>query len=71
MDDIELTDQTKSQPGVERNWIERWLPPKDAESRVVAINVVAQEITERKKWKQNWWPVANGYKPWSKREPPI
>jgi PAS domain S-box-containing protein len=46
---IEFTGTTSSQPGVLRTWLENWFPIRDSSGRVVAINVVAQEITERKR----------------------
>jgi len=45
---IEITGATPAQPGVERIWIEHWLPLKDEHGRVEAINVVAHEVTEQK-----------------------
>ncbi len=42
-----LKGQTPARPGVERTWIESCLPVKDDQGRVVAINVVAEEVTER------------------------
>lgn len=45
---FELSGETASQPGVVRTWIENWLPLKDAGGEIVAINVVVQEITDRK-----------------------
>jgi PAS domain S-box-containing protein len=46
---IEFTGTTSSQPGVLRTWLENWFPIKDGSGRVFAINVVADEITERKR----------------------
>lgn len=45
---VEFSGTTVAQPGVQRYWIEHWLPLKDANGNVVAINVTAEEITERK-----------------------
>jgi len=47
--DIEIKGETPALPGVTRYWIESWLPLKDDQGRVTAINVVASEITERKR----------------------
>jgi PAS domain S-box-containing protein len=47
--DVEISGETPAQPGILRTWLERWLPLKDAEGNVIGINVVAQEITERKR----------------------
>ncbi len=46
---VELTGVTQAQPGVERSWIEHWLPLKDERGEVVGINVAAEEITEQKR----------------------
>ncbi|MBD2467360.1 EAL domain-containing protein [Nostoc sp. FACHB-145] len=45
---IEIRGETPAQPGVERIWLESFLPLKDGE-RVIGINTVCEEITERKK----------------------
>ena len=45
---FELSGETASQPGVVRTWLENWFPLKDAGGEIVAINVVVQEITDRK-----------------------
>jgi PAS domain S-box-containing protein len=49
---IEISGTTSSQPGVLRTWLESWLPIKETSGRVVAINVVAEEITERKQMEE-------------------
>ncbi len=45
---FEIGGETRAQPGVVRTWLENWLPLKDAGGEIVAINVVVQEITDRK-----------------------
>ncbi|MEG4940579.1 PAS domain S-box protein [Microcoleus sp. F4-D5] len=45
---LELTGETKAQPGVVRTWLENWWPLKDRGGEIVGINVVVQEITDRK-----------------------
>jgi PAS domain S-box-containing protein len=45
---IEIVGMTPAQPGRLRTWIEHWLPLKNGAGQVVRINVVAEEITERK-----------------------
>jgi PAS domain S-box-containing protein len=50
---IEFSGTTQAQPGVIRTWIEHWLPLKDTSGSVVGINVVAEEITERKRAEEN------------------
>lgn len=47
--DIEISGITPAQPGVERFWLEQWMPLKDSSGAVVAINVVVEEITDRKR----------------------
>jgi len=49
---IEITGETPAQPGVERTWLENWLPLKDESGKVRRINVMAVEITEQKKLNQ-------------------
>jgi PAS domain S-box-containing protein len=44
----EISGETPAQPGMIRTWLEHWLPLKDAEGHVNGINVVAEEITDRK-----------------------
>ncbi len=46
---FELSGTTPARPGVQRTWIEHWLPLKDSAGQVVGVNVVAEEITERKR----------------------
>lgn len=50
--DVEITGETPAQPGVERTWLESWHPLHDKGGRVVGINIVAQEVTERKEAEQ-------------------
>lgn len=49
---IELHGQTPAQPGVDRIWLEHWFPLHDHSGAVIGINVVAEEITERKRQEQ-------------------
>lgn len=46
--DIEVEGETPAQPGVRRTWIEDWSPLHDPDGRVVAVNVVAREVTEER-----------------------
>jgi PAS domain S-box-containing protein len=46
--DVEITGETPARPGVRRTWLQQWSPTKDELGRVVAVNVVAEEITARK-----------------------
>ncbi|MBD2337073.1 PAS domain-containing protein [Calothrix sp. FACHB-156] len=49
---IEITGETPAQPGVQRTWLESFLPLKDSE-RIIGISVVCEEITERKRAQQS------------------
>ncbi|MBD2730319.1 PAS domain S-box protein [Nostoc sp. FACHB-892] len=43
---VEIRGETPAQPGVERVWLESFLPLKDGD-RIIGINTVCQEITEQ------------------------
>lgn len=45
---IELVGETLARPGVQRTWLEHWLPVQDGAGRVVGVSIVVEEITERK-----------------------
>ncbi|BCL34027.1 PAS domain-containing hybrid sensor histidine kinase/response regulator [Nostoc sp. MS1] len=45
---VEIRGETPAQPGVERIWLESFLPLKEGDC-VIGINTVCQEITERKR----------------------
>ena len=47
--DLEINGETKSQPGVCRTWIENCYPLRDETGQIAGINVVVQEITDRKR----------------------
>jgi len=47
--DVEFSGTTVAEPEVQRTWTEQWLPLKDPSGQVVAINVVVEETTERKR----------------------
>jgi PAS domain S-box-containing protein len=47
--DIEISGTTAAQPGVVRYWIHGHSPVTSATGEVIGINVVAQEITDRKR----------------------
>ncbi len=47
--DIEISGETLSAPGIERTWRESWFPLRDADGRITGLNVIAQEITERRR----------------------
>jgi len=45
---IEVVGETHARLGVQRTWVEHWLPVKDFAGRVIGINIFVEEITERK-----------------------
>ena len=45
---LEIEGQTPAQPGVERVWKANWFPLRNQQQEVIGINIVAEEITERK-----------------------
>jgi PAS domain S-box-containing protein len=46
--DLEVSGTNRAQPGVERQWLASFYPQTNAEDRIVGVNTVVQEITERK-----------------------
>ena len=46
---LEVQGETPEQPGVRRTWVESWLPLRSATGAVTGINVVVEEITDRKR----------------------
>jgi PAS domain S-box-containing protein len=46
--DLEISGTNRAQPGIERQWLASFYPQTDAEDRVVGVNTVVQEITDRK-----------------------
>ncbi len=49
---VEIGGETAAQPGVRRDWVEHWHPLTDDAERVVAVNVVTEEVTERKRMEE-------------------
>lgn len=49
---VEITGETPAQPGVQRTWVESFLPLKDGD-RIIGISTVCEEITERKRIEAN------------------
>jgi PAS domain S-box-containing protein len=47
--DIEIQGETPAQPGVQRTWVESWLPLHDAKGEVIGVNIVASEVTEQRR----------------------
>ncbi len=47
--DLELHGETKAQSGVRRTWLENCYPLRDETGQIAGINVVIQEITDRKR----------------------
>ncbi len=46
---IEISGETQAQPGVQRTWIQNCYPLRDETGQIAGINVVVQEITDRKR----------------------
>jgi PAS domain S-box-containing protein len=46
---IEISGETQAQPGVQRTWIENCYPLRDETGQITGINIVVQEITDRKR----------------------
>ena len=47
--EIELSGETPAQPGVKRFWLEGWYPIRRNSEEIVGFNVIAQEVTGRKR----------------------
>jgi PAS domain S-box-containing protein len=47
--DLEVTGTNRAQPGVDRCWLASFYPQTDERGRVIGVNNVVQEITERKR----------------------
>lgn len=47
--DLEISGETPAQPGVQRIWIEQFLPLRDASNEVIGVSVVTQEVTAERK----------------------
>ncbi|MGG5817495.1 CheR family methyltransferase [Falsiroseomonas sp. HW251] len=45
---LEITGETPAQPGVRRMWEENWLPLRDGAGRIIGVNIVAEEVTQRR-----------------------
>ncbi|WP_181243979.1 PAS domain-containing protein, partial [Chamaesiphon polymorphus] len=46
---LEISGETRAAPGVQRTWIQNCYPLRDETGQVAGINVVVQEITDRKR----------------------
>jgi len=46
--DVELHGTTPAQPGIERDWLVSYYPLRDRDNYILGINIVVQEITQRK-----------------------
>ncbi|MFN8489368.1 MAG: PAS domain S-box protein [Caldilineaceae bacterium] len=46
---VEINGETAAQPGVERSWLENCYPLATADGQVIGVNVVIQDMTERKR----------------------
>jgi PAS domain S-box-containing protein len=45
---MEVVGEIAADPGVAHTWLESWYPLREAGGRVVGVNVVAQDLTDRK-----------------------
>jgi PAS domain S-box-containing protein len=45
---VEVVGETPAAPGVRRTWAESWYPLRDTEGVVVGVNVVVEDITDRR-----------------------
>jgi PAS domain S-box-containing protein len=45
--DLVVSGETALLPGVKRQWVEQWYPLRDASGRIVGINIVVDEVTDR------------------------
>ncbi|MFO0908116.1 MAG: PAS domain S-box protein [Isosphaeraceae bacterium] len=50
---VEIQGETPARPGVHRTWIEHFLPIRDEQGEVVGINVVCEEVTEKKRTEES------------------
>ncbi|MBW4480433.1 MAG: PAS domain-containing protein [Tolypothrix brevis GSE-NOS-MK-07-07A] len=48
----EVHGETPAQPGIERSWLLSYYPLEDSDRQVASINIIVQEITERKRAEQ-------------------
>lgn len=51
---VEVSGETAAQPGIVRTWNEHWLPIKNEAGEVIGINIVAEEVTERKQIEERY-----------------
>ncbi len=49
---IEIISSTPAHPGIKRSFLEQWLPVIDGRGSVTGLNIVVEEITERKRMEQ-------------------
>ena len=51
--DLEFVGATRSEPGIERTWLEHWRPVKSEDGAVVGLSIVAEDVTERKRHEEH------------------
>ncbi|MEX2574632.1 MAG: PAS domain-containing protein [Balneolaceae bacterium] len=49
---VELNVETPDQPGIQRRWLGHWLPLYNRQKRIIGINMVIEEITERRRFEE-------------------
>lgn len=45
---VEIAGETPAQPGVQRQWVENWIPLVSKDGEVEGISIVAEEVTEQR-----------------------
>ncbi|HEY0995648.1 MAG TPA: PAS domain-containing sensor histidine kinase [Gemmatimonadaceae bacterium] len=45
---IEISGETGADPGVLHHWVEEWHPLRNEDGQVIGVNVVAEDVTQRK-----------------------
>ncbi|PAP77123.1 PAS domain S-box protein [Rubrivirga marina] len=68
---IEITGETAAAPGVERTWVENWLPLRDRDGHVVGVNVVAEDVTERRRAEQELREAEGRFRAYADAAPAI
>jgi PAS domain S-box-containing protein len=46
--DIEVVGETPADPGIQHTWLESWFPMHGPDGRIIGLNLVAQDITNRR-----------------------
>lgn len=46
--DQDFVGQTAARPGEDRTWVEQWYPLRDSRGQIVGVNVIVQDVTEKR-----------------------